>query len=172
MQILTAANWELFQIVSPVFCLFLKYFWLLFELDKAYIPFKHKINTKNKTNTVCFYGEIPFQRVFIFIQNFFFNSSNFSPTYWYSPCVPSTQIKNSSNLNNSHRRAPAAKNPATMTTTHPATTNQIPQSTKEPIRRSRRIQQQNEQRARKLKIPCKYINIILMKARRTESKAQ
>ena len=32
------------------------------------------------------------------------------------------------------------------TTTHPATTNQIPQSTKEPIRHSRRIQQQNEQR--------------------------
>ena len=56
------------------------------------------------------------------------------------------QLKNSSNLNNSHRRTPAAKNPATMTTTHPATTNQIPQSTKETIRRSRRIQQQNEQR--------------------------
>ena len=46
------------------------------------------------------------------------------------------QLKNSFNLNNSHRRTPAAKNPATMTTTHPATTNQIPQSTKEPIRRS------------------------------------
>ena len=56
------------------------------------------------------------------------------------------QLQNSSNLNNSHRRAPAAKNPAIMTTTHPATTNQIPQSTKEPIRRSRQIQQQNEQR--------------------------
>ena len=40
------------------------------------------------------------------------------------------QLKNSSNLNNSHRRAPAVNNLATMTTTHPATTNQIPQSTK------------------------------------------
>ena len=33
------------------------------------------------------------------------------------------QLKNSSNLNNSHRRTPAVNNPATMTTTHPATTN-------------------------------------------------
>ena len=29
---------------------------------------------KNRTNTVCFYGEMPLQRVFIFIQNLFFNS--------------------------------------------------------------------------------------------------
>ena len=49
-------------------------------------------------------------------------------------------------MNNCNRRPPAANDPATMTTTHPATTNQIPQSTKEPIRRSRRIQQQKEQR--------------------------
>ena len=56
------------------------------------------------------------------------------------------QLKNSSNLNNSHRRATVVNNPATMTTTYPATTNQIPQSTKEPIIRSRRIQQQKEQR--------------------------
>ena len=43
------------------------------------------------------------------------------------------QLKHSSDLNNSHRRPPADNDPATMTTTHPATTNQIPQSTKEPI---------------------------------------
>ena len=46
------------------------------------------------------------------------------------------QLKHSPNLNNSHRRAPTVNNPAAMTTTHSATTNQIPQSTKESIRRS------------------------------------
>ena len=59
----------------PCFLFVFEVFLTLFHLDEAYIPFKHKINTqKNKTNTVCLYGEIPFEREFIFIQNLFFNS--------------------------------------------------------------------------------------------------
>ena len=56
------------------------------------------------------------------------------------------QLKHSSDMNNCNQRPPAVNDPATMTTMHPATINQTPQPTKEQIRRSRRIQQQKEQR--------------------------
>ena len=56
------------------------------------------------------------------------------------------QLKHFSDVNNCNQRPPAVNDPATMTTTHPATTSQTPQSAKKPIRRSRRIQKQKEQR--------------------------
>ena len=60
-------------------------------------------------------------------------------------CDAILQLKHSTDMNNCNRRPPAVNDPSTMTTTHPATTDQIPQLTKEPIRCSRQIQQQKEQ---------------------------
>ena len=44
----------------PCFRFVFKVLLTFFQLNKAYTPFKHKINTKNKSNTVCFHEEIPF----------------------------------------------------------------------------------------------------------------
>ena len=61
-------------------------------------------------------------------------------------CTYETERNNIAHMNNCNQRPPAVNDPATITTTHPETTNQTPRPTKEPIRRSRRIQQQKEQR--------------------------
>ena len=67
------------DIVSSVFCLFLRYHWLFFRLNKTYTHFKHNINAKNKTNTInlLLWGNT-ILRVFILIIQNLFNSSPFS----------------------------------------------------------------------------------------------